>query len=146
MAPSKLSKKPAMKTIAKVAKNSMKATKKPAAPEGPTQDQPKLKVWDMVLHCTKPNCGSWIFQRKIGWQDQCVLCGQPWATSFDQGGSMLWHQLPQNQMAKHHKKAKEIQNTKDKTTKQGTSKAMKAMKVMKAMKAMNAKMPMAKKK
>ena len=76
MAPSKLSKKPAMKTIAKVAKNSMKATKiakvarqsmkatkKPAATvdstEGQTQYQPKLKVWDMVLHCTKPNCGRW---------------------------------------------------------------------------------------
>jgi hypothetical protein len=95
----------------------MKTMKKPA---GAVQEEPapeRLLTWDMVLHCTNPGCGSWVFQRKVGFHASCAICGQPWIQSFNQGGSMLWRDLPKNHIAMKAKKAKEIQETKTNETK-----------------------------
>ena len=149
MAPSKVSMK-TMKTMKKATMKSMNAMKnatmdamkassamkKPAAAqEEPEPD--RLLVWNMVLHCTNPGCGSWVFQRKVGFHACCTICGQPWIQSFNQGGSMLWQDLPKNQMAKKANAAKEIQETQMEKAKANA--AMKAMHAMKSMKAMKVK-------
>ena len=151
MAPSKVSMK-TMKAMKKATMKSMKAMKnatmeamkassamkKPAAAQEEPEPE-RLLVWNMVLHCTNPGCGSWVFQRKVGFHASCTICGQPWIQSFNQGGSMLWRDLPKNKMAMKAQKAKEIQGTQKKDTNPNAAmKAMKAMKPIKAMKVMKA--------
>lgn len=94
------------------------------------QNPPILHPWNMILHCTTRGCGSWIFQRRIGQLANCQQCNQPWAISFNQGGAMMWEDLPQNTMAKNAQNTHVLQ---DQLKTKDAMKAMKAAKV-KAMK------------
>ena len=79
-----IQKKPASKKPAKATMGEIQAMLGPRFDQEPDYEEPF--AGHLAIHCTAPNCPSWLWIHRLYARTACQACGKPWWSSFLESG------------------------------------------------------------